>query len=117
MNEVPPDVYQSLEQTSLDSSEKRRLSHLKFQINSPSQVLMNVQPTSAKPITGTSLHFMLLKSLSQVLLFDAYIGYSTYAIQALRNLNAGINSGCQTPKVDLSNAYSGARGTLENWEQ
>ncbi|KAJ5894674.1 hypothetical protein N7495_006365 [Penicillium taxi] len=118
INEVPPDVYQRLEQARSESSERRRLSHLKFQLDCPSQVLMNVQPTSAKPISGTALHIMLLlKSLSQVLSFDAYIGYSTYAIQALRTLKTGLDSGARTPEVDLKNAYAGAGGSLDNWEQ
>lgn len=118
INDVSPEVYECLEHTRLESSEKKRLIHLPFLLDSPGQVLMNARPENAKPVTGTPLHLMLLlKSLSQVLAFEVYIGYSTYATESLRRLQTRLASGAGSPEVDLKKSYACAGGGFDNWVQ
>lgn len=118
ISDVSPEVYECLEHTRLKSSEKKRLIHLPFLLDSPGQVLMNVRPEKAKPVTGTPLHLMLLlKSLSQMLAFEVYIGYSTYATESLRRLQSRLASGAGSPEVDLEKSYARAGGDFDNWTQ
>ncbi|KAF1357044.1 hypothetical protein BDV97DRAFT_394904 [Delphinella strobiligena] len=118
INDVSPEVYECLEHTRLESSEKKRLVHLPFLLDSPGQVLMNSRPENAKPVTGTPLHLMLLlKSLSQVLAFEVYMGYSTFATESLRRLRTRLAGGARSPEVDLEKSYACAGGAFDNWAQ
>lgn len=116
ISDVSPEVYERLEHTRLESSEKKRLIHLPFLLDSPGLVLMNVRPEKARPVTGTPLHLMLLlKSLSRMLAFEVYIGYSTYATESLRRLQSRLASGAGSLEVDLERSYACAGGDFDNW--
>ena len=101
----------------IEGSSKSRFLRLSLSKPIPSQTLMPVRKT-ARAVQGAAEHVMLsvqalAKSAER---FEVYMGYSTYAHQALTRNIRTLHGSYTVPSFDLQSSYSHNGGAFDLWD-
>jgi hypothetical protein len=101
----------------IEGSSKSRFLRLSLSKTIPSQTLMPIRKT-ARAVQGAAEHVMLsVQALAESAeRFEVYMGYSTFAHQALtRNIHTLQSSSYTIPSFDLQSSYSHNGGAFDLW--
>ncbi|KAG2167027.1 hypothetical protein VTO58DRAFT_101399 [Aureobasidium pullulans] len=115
IDEMPIHVSRMFED--IEGSSRSRFLRLSLQKTVPSQTLMPIRKT-ARHVQGAAEHVMLsAKTFSEsVEVFDIYMGYSTYAHQALENRMAVLKTKYAPPDIQLAFSYNHNGGAFNSWD-
>ncbi|CAD0082314.1 unnamed protein product [Aureobasidium vineae] len=114
IDEIPGDMSRMFE--TIEGSSKSRFVRLSLCKTVPSQTLMPIRKTM-RAVQGAAEHVMLsVQAFAESAeRFEVYMGYSTYAHQALtRNIHA-LQSNYTVPSFNLESCYSHNGGAFDPW--
>ncbi|KAI4731694.1 hypothetical protein E4T49_00556 [Aureobasidium sp. EXF-10728] len=114
IDEIPEDISRMF--GTIEGSSKSRFVRLSLCKSVPSQTLMPIRKT-VRAVQGAAEHVMLsVQAFAESAeRFEVYMGYSTYAHQALtRNIHA-LQSNYAVPSFNLGSCYSHNGGAFDPW--